>query len=497
MIDHGPRPAAAGKPGPPIAVRQGAATVFVTNLSRVTLTALALPYVIFFLGWLRPVYALPLSLGVVAGCWWAARDFAALAADSRDVTVSGRAHVAVVLIALAWTLVSGAGGFAHQSEDYFLHNGRLRDLVAYSWPVVYPNDQPLVYYSGYYLPAALLGKLAGYALAYRAMAAWTALLVALAFYWIFAVLGRASIPALLAFVVFSGLDAIGASLFGVPTGNPADAAEWWAFEDLFYVAYQSTTFQLFWAPHQTVVSWILAAMLVYATIGRSARSIVFLLSLTCLWSPFIGITLSPFVAFALLSRGRESLREAWSPQNAIALATALLFLVYFTSGSALTNPRGWLWDSLDLRDSHNLVRLLWFYVLEFGVLAALAWPSPGTPALETRCMAFGVAMLALLPFYRYGLWNDLLVRGAVPYIWMLFWMVQRALHEPVENRHGQWRRGLLLSALLVGALTPLASFRQSLANPDVRRAPISAPDHAYATQFLGTMDSAFYRYVAR
>ena len=71
-------------------------------------------------------------------------------------------------IALLVTQI-GAGGFGVGTYDWAnKHNLIFADLVRFSWPVVYHGEGTpssglmLVYYVGYYLPAALVGKVMGW-----------------------------------------------------------------------------------------------------------------------------------------------------------------------------------------------------------------------------------------------------------------------------------------------------------------------------------------------
>ena len=80
--------------------------------------------------------------------------------------------------------------------------GRLRDGR---------DDAVLTYYVAYYLPAALVGKIAGWTAANVVLFTWSAAGAALAFLWL-VVLSEAPVWRCLAiFVLFSGLDLVGAA----------------------------------------------------------------------------------------------------------------------------------------------------------------------------------------------------------------------------------------------------------------------------------------------
>jgi len=98
-------------------------------------------------------------------------------------------------------------------------NSLLRDLIEKDWPLRFgtvDSQTYVVYYTGYYLPAAVIGKALGWSAANYFMLFWTLLGVGLAFSW-FANLSQISFenhelryPAVAAyFCLAGGLDVIG------------------------------------------------------------------------------------------------------------------------------------------------------------------------------------------------------------------------------------------------------------------------------------------------
>src|SRR5437764_8867671 len=242
------------------------------RLTAVTFGVLAAPYLIFFLRWLRWEYGIVLTVGMFVSIYLAMCQDDGLRVHLPAWRTHRAMYLAMLVLVVVWVWLSGSGGFNYQSWDYELHNGRLKDLIDYAWPVVYPGQRPLVYYYAYYLPNAVVGSITGFQIAYRLMLVWTVCLVLLAILWTFAAIARGSVWIVVAFIFFSGMDVFGAALLGF-NADPIDHvewsidhAEWWAFKEI-YVAYQSFTYQLFWAPQQVIASWILAAMLTCAVIN--------------------------------------------------------------------------------------------------------------------------------------------------------------------------------------------------------------------------------------
>jgi hypothetical protein len=461
------------------------------------------PVLDLLLGLLKPSYALIATLTLVACCAGTVRRLRAerFVPDEPSVRSPGSSKrwLVVIVICAVWVALSGAGGFGYQTSDYMSHNGRLQDLVRLQWPVSYPDAGALVYYIGYYLPCALLGKFAGLGVASRTMYLWTLSGVVLSAFWIVRLFGGHRIWPVALFTVFAGLSVVGFPLLG--QDSRLSSWEWWSIHDV-YLARQSTTFQLFWAPHQVVPAWLLCLTLYWTTVvRREPGPAAFLVSLGCLWTPFATMGLVPFLLASVLSFPLRRLRAFLSFENVFGVGLLVgLFGVYYLGGSATTNPHAWLWQKVQLGDRHRLVRLAAFYVLEFGVLIGL---------LGTRWRDFDrarrlwfVAMglvLFLSPLFVYGLWNDLHARGIVPSLVVLFIFCVDALTGVSLDDILRTRRPAITAIacmLAVGALTPVPWFVAGIREFGRAQPAKSVPD-LMPQQYLGPTDSPFFRYLAR
>ena len=63
--------------------------------------------------------------------------------------------VIFAIVAVIWSFLGGQGNLYYQSPDWGCRNAIYRDIIYREWPVVYPDyNKALVYYIGYWLPAA-------------------------------------------------------------------------------------------------------------------------------------------------------------------------------------------------------------------------------------------------------------------------------------------------------------------------------------------------------
>jgi hypothetical protein len=144
------------------------------NLHRITILYLIIPFIIFCMGWLRLSVAIPATAIILWATWQLLKQ------DSlAQLPISNSQFpFYLLLITFTWTLLSGVGGYTFQNWDHNWRNAVLHDLINYDWPVFYstPESGPvkmLVYYVGYWLPSALVGKLLGWQAANFFLFLWT------------------------------------------------------------------------------------------------------------------------------------------------------------------------------------------------------------------------------------------------------------------------------------------------------------------------------------
>lgn len=518
-------------------------------LRRATLLFLALPLLIFLGGFLRGPLAVVTCAVIGAGLWrmWSgAKGEAAVERDTRKI--SGRVLAAVAMLAAVLTGLSGAGGWGSGDSDWLKHDTILRDLLVRPWPVAYETGQGpvlLVYYTAFYLPAALVGKLAGgsWTVASQALALTTFLGIVLAGGWLI-VLGTdgagtrrrgAGWIAAAVFFGFSGLDVLGKmsvnAYYGLAWfyGNWYDI-EWWAQ----FAQYSSNAATLFWAPQHAFGGWLPLALVLDDWFGERPleRRAVLYLALALFWSPFAAVGLLPILGALGLWRWRAA-RWRWEwwrgmvtwPNAAGAVAGAVFALYLLAHFQSFPLPEqykvapGFLpMPLLEIDHASWAAVYLGFVLVEFaGLSAATAWFFAGRRDEEARrawplwWVVTGV--LLLLPCFRYGYANDLVMRGAIPALFALQVLLVRMLAVG-----GGGKRGAVVLAvvLLAGGLGNVGveyarhverirrqgSWRdartrepvQSLA--DLARTIYARPGFDFTRQYLGSADSVFARRLA-
>ena len=355
-----------------------------------------------------------------------------------------RTLVALALLAFAWTALSGVGHFVYANPDWYTRDAVLRDLVKTPWPPAYDmtGDWPLILRApvGYYLPVALFGSLAGLDAADLALYVWTAagfLLFAWAAMLLFRTRGeRLLCVALL--VGFGGLDLVGWYLgngYAAPLGEHVD--RWSPLAQ-----YSSNSTLLFWVPNHALPAWLGTLLaLRHWRQPALARVAPLVAAAIPLWSPLAAIGLAPYFVAGIA--WRRDWRILFNVRAAFPLYAVALIAARYLTLSAARIPSGWSihqYASVTafLRDD------LLFCLLEFGIIAAIL------VRLGVRDLPFllAIAILGVLPLYRFGASDDLAMRSSIPALTVL----ALATVRPMLHAGDRAWRAILAVVLIVGAL---------------------------------------------
>ena len=269
----------------------------------------------------------------------------------------------------------------------------------------------LVYYVGYWLPAALAGKIFGWQAANFILFLWTWLGVLLTVLHLNIKLKTSFIKTALLLIFFSGMDALGVLLFAndYPTlWPPIQHLEIWSGN----LQYSSFTTQLFWVFNQAVPAWLCIALILELDRSLSDRQEqapvlqisqkIFIWSLCFFFAPLAAIGLFPYLLIEWFKQ-----TDFKSPfknlRFDLLLASGVVVLVsyLFFSSNTAAQERGF--QAIALKD------FLAFFLLEGGILwlllAPLKWRDP-------RWVVTGL-LLAIIPFIQIGSGRDFVMRASI------------------------------------------------------------------------------------
>ena len=466
------------------------------TLTAAALIYIALPSLIFLGGWLKLPYAIIAVMLVTASLWQFLRSGQL---RWRQPYTKG-ALLLIVAMALAWCSLGGAGHFFYANSDWQVRDTVLADLVMTPWPPSYGlvNGEHLILRSaiGFFLPAAVIGKLVGMGAVNIALYLWTTLGTVL-FLLLLPLPNRAGWQLwLMIFIVifFSGMDFLGIVLLTGDTPIFPLRLEWWV-----PFSYTSFAGQLFWAPNHTLALWLVTAMF-YRHWGHATfpALINILLPLLLIWTPFAVAGILPFIAIALLrwfSLGKSVKEWDLGIVQIVASVLLTLFMVRLMTLGIGPIPSGSSAETLPPSAKNELfLHYLIFALMEFAILTLLL-------AKETRrswgLFWLSATILCLLPLYHFGPSNDTMLRLSVPCLLIL--LIQ------VLDRADSWfyspkfssvpiRAWVIGIVLLVGACTPFnemwraATFRRFPPNYGVSL--LEVQDGRFVAHYFGKLDRA-------
>ncbi len=418
---------------------------------------LALPVALFFAEWFKPWFGLPLALASFAGLPY----LLPLRGAGDGERVPGRSLAFAAAVAAVWTLLGGSGHFFYANYfDWHIRDAVLRDLAVLPVPPVYRMAEGVATILrapvGYYVVPGLLGRLAGAIYGDWFLYLWTFAGTLLFLLQVMAGERRWKSLALIAgtVVLFSGMDVIGnpASLLDI-TGHK----EWWA--GLYQ--YSSNSTLLFWVPNHALPGWLAIALIYRCRDDQRFLAIAaWLGALTLLWSPLVSIGLLPFFgALAWRSLGRGSWRSLFSACNLIAgppvaAATAIYMTIAAnTIGSA---------DVSALSLLPQAFIYLTFLLLEFLILCYLLVRDL-RDGIDPLYFATAVVVLIVLPLFRFGPGNDIVMRGSIPALAAVMFAAADGWARPARILKPNV---LVTLVLLIGALTPASEIARAILWPN-------------------------------
>jgi hypothetical protein len=459
--------------------------ILLRYLIPISLFYLAIPYLIFVVGWLKWYLALFYFLLIILSLFVCIRQTECTYKNGLEelshIYFDGKILLIMVIMGTLLLGISGIGGFGYQDTDWLKHNAILKDLIEKPWPVIYQLDGvklPLVYYIAFYLPAALFGKFGGWFFANQILFVWSLIGLNLAILWFIVLIRRASPGVLLLFIMFSGLDVIGEWLI-----TPRVAAlrpEYLSYLNWGHIEpwaigwqYSSNTTLLFWVPHQALAGWIATGILLYCILySRIKAYIILIVGLTILWSPFVMIGLLPYLFIeCLLGSGplTKRLSQYISLPNLCGLGLIALIGFYYSSKlvmaapfSVVNIPHGFSLSFVPDNESKAIgaILIVIFCLLEFGLYSIIIIGSQKDWNTESKVVFYTtIACLLLLPLYRIGEANDFVMRASIPALFVLTIFLGRILNSQSLPR---FKRIILVIFILIGSVTVLIELHRHI-----------------------------------
>ena len=468
-----------------------------------------LPIIIFFLGWLKFWLAIPLCIALLIIFLRIIHN------EQSELLLSNRLSfqnlIPVIALILLWVYFSGIGGLVFQNKDHWWRNEIFNLLVTEDWPVI-SGDRGLIYYIGFWLPSAVIGKIFGLNAGYLFQILWAALGIFLVWYLMCNHLKRISVKPLLGLIFFSGLDIVGCLLLQVDFSSLEHFMhiEWWSgFQ------FSSFTTQLFWVFNQAIYAWVLTLLMMHQ---RSNHHIILIWScglLTCTL-PFAGML--PFLIYQIVKNtyvkfhaNREKPNAGWLNNICHLCRNSELFTCENILGGGCIGIICFLYEigNISANNSGNPIHYtkgyLFLYVLfmliEVGLYAFVIYPYQKQNALYWLCLI----VLAVCPLIHIGSGQDFCMRASIPALLVFMLLFFDSWKKAKAERNHLIYVGCLVLFLL-GAITPLCEIWRTTKNTvdmyhadqTIMAAPVSKNEIMDYPNFSGDLEeSFFFKYLGR
>lgn len=475
---------------------------------------LLFPTVLFFLGWVKPWIAVPICLLLV---WsvkkaWDTDVGLCLPVWDRGNIVRG---IIILLIIAVWVFFSGIGNFVWQNRDHMARNALYEMLVTNEWPVIKSvvgengiQIRGLIYYIGYWLPSAVIGKLFGMTAGYVFQYIWAVLGVSLCAVFMNSFLKKWSVWPVILFILFSGMDALGYLLGGnLDPVFSFSHLEWW--NDF---QFSSFTTQLYWAFNQAVYAWVLLALIMAQ---KNNRCILCIWSLGLIVCTFPAAGMAPFIVYVILRNGKAEgtalsdgmagiLNGLLSFENILGGVVGIICSLYLTGNLSVQNsatpvvPTSYMYHAED--GIFHLIRYILFLFVEIGAYYIYIYRY----YKNNRLFYISLVFLLICPLIKVGSGGDFCMRASIPSLLILYYMVVESLQKDMQERN--IRCLIMIMILAVGSINVVHEIGRSVTNTvqqyqqyhEVRNQIISEERMLQGSNFSGeTEDNFFFSHLSR
>ena len=393
---------------------------------------LTIPLFMFFMGYLKLIVGIPLTLIFVGLLLYAVSDCAndpdghklSLYETTLEVPVSYIIGFAVIALLISY--VSGVGEYIYSLQDHEYRRAILRDLIDYDWPVIYnyktqtnpevieifknaSGNRAFSYYFIYWMPAALAGKMFGFNVGNFVLFLWNSVGIFLSFLGASAAIKKFTYWVPFIFVFFSGLDAIPNMVYEL---TQYDGWRW--FEGyVTSMSYVSNFREMASVFNQMIPCFLVVCLLM---MSYNVRSLGLTSGILFCYSPWAVFGILPMVIATLCSKKHRAskvsrtITNALSPSNiASAMFILLIFGSYYMTNSAAVSYKGFAWQYFD-SPLKFVIAYIVFILIEVIPFALILYKSEKSNIVYWAAFA----TLLILPFYRISEMNDFTMRGSMP-----------------------------------------------------------------------------------
>lgn len=442
-----------------------------------------IPIIIFFIGWLKIYFSIPLSLILIIGFInMIKKDYSH---NTKEIIISSKGCILLLFTLLIWIYISGPGGFFFETWDFHTKNAIFRDLIDFKWPVIYPNtNNALVYYFTQWMIPSLFGKIFGLSIAKLMLAIITYIGILIVFlllaFHVNAKTTKQLIVVCAILITWGGLNNWGAmttSIIGKGNYLMGNSDGW--MDIINGYQYSSNDTLLSWVFNQTIVPWI---MTILALDNKKIRNFAFIG--LCIFPfgpfPFVGLALILISMFAYECikniRSKEMIidifKQIFSMPNICAIISIFIPFTLFFKCNVVA---GFLQFYIPINEFElvNVVYLLYFAFIEYMVYSIFI-----INKYKKNYLFYTINILLLMfPLFSIGPSRDFLMRASIPELFCMMIFVIEYLIDSYEKNINKVQIIVLIILLAISANNFVGEFSQRLMTIQTKKQfPIVADD---------------------
>jgi hypothetical protein len=491
----------------------------IKQLKILAISYLALPILIFLLGWLKLPIAV-ISSAILVYCIYK------YCIEKNITNSESISYVNILLIVgmiFLWLILSGTGGFGFQPTDYLKHNALFKDIKNQPWPISYMVDGKKMYlahYLAYYLPTpTFFGSFSWKFLLFTNLI-WTALGTCIAIILWLRFIGKYSYWLFIFFILVSGIQIV-TLFYQHGLGTPHIVLDkirnhgnmFWLNGlvkngiQILLLTFPSNTDMMYWAPSHALPCWIGTGFLLNDIKDKTLKYSPLVISFLAFWSPLVMLGTAPILLFAILN---DKKREWINMVNLVFAPIIFLIIASFLlSINAKELTHHLIFTDRSLIDGISFKRQLFAY-FNFQFWEVLVWWLPSywvfrksENKLIRQLLWLSLILLSLIPLYHYGVWNDWCGRVAMPTIFIFHALIAMAF------LNGNLKQKLvLLCIFMLASIGPLVAVLGSARmyragyqwNPPAYESINSLPEATKGwpiDQYVADENTFFFKYLAK
>ena len=405
----------------------------VQSLKIITLSYLLLPSVLFLLTWIHLWIGIPCVLMML---FYVLKTCQPIIQNPSEKVISFSIILACLGISIAINFLLGIGEFRPQTYDFQANNYKYYDLITHDLPVYYSQQKTyLCYYTGYYLPTALLAKFFGIESARYFSFIWSVWGLWLVLLWI-ANFQRKKPLFLILFVILFSNTWIAIKLM-IDFKLFQEYIQPYYFQINHFKLINETFIKNYaWATQHTLPACLGACVLIHTfrknETFKNLKYLLIILLSTMFWSPLTAIGLFPFVGFLFIKNAQKLFKQVkWKDlrlMTMIIISFSPLILYFVSTEGIHVKNTEFIWQT---GVSEWWILYLIYVFINFGIWGIIL-QFYNNPSYSIWIIA--VIVPCVIAFYRIGIYNDFNIRVAFPSFFILSILVGISLIEKLKLR---------------------------------------------------------------